>query len=317
MAALETLAKESADTLKEVVTTHMTLPIAPSICIDNIDIEQRVHQSSVGVRSNTFRGTWGYIHLPDKKLLQTLDLAEINLSAYNHSLKTVASMEIEPHMFLPTEAEEQIEIKVWKSQIARVLHQYIATPIDKSSAYPIDPPVVEQISHEAPKLHMLKLIDASDNSAEGVGQVFRHIIEQSGLSVKEFFGRFQPMDGDLGTVQNFNCLRSQRSPSSVPQNRLDNIMFQLGGSHTLWNVASTIFTHHFGEPTDMTNCGAWQHLEALGFPSEKAIQKKDFTLMVNQMERIFEAMVLYFLRQVSIISIIRHFWLNTNSLHAE
>ncbi|EFP76793.2 uncharacterized protein PGTG_02254 [Puccinia graminis f. sp. tritici CRL 75-36-700-3] len=290
MAALETLAKESADTLKEVVTNHTTLPIAPSICIDNIDIEQRVHQSSVGVQSSTFRGTWGYIHLPDKKLLEKLDLSEINLAAYNHSLKTVASMEIEPHMFLPTEAEEKIEIKVWKSQIARVLHQYIATPIDKESANPIDPPVVEQISHEAPKLHMLKLMDASDNSAEGVGQVFRHIIKQSGLSVKDFFGRFQPMDGDLGTVQNFNCLRSQRSPSSVPQNRLDNILFQLGGSHTLWNVASTIFTHHFGEPTDMTNCGAWQHLEALGFPSEKAIQKKDFTLMVNQMERIFEAM---------------------------
>jgi hypothetical protein len=46
----------------------------------------------------------------------------------------------------------------------------------------------------------------------------------------------------------------------------------------------------------MTNCGAWQHLEDLGFPSEKAIQKKDFTLMVNQMEHIFEAMVLYLLR---------------------
>ncbi|KAA1093440.1 hypothetical protein PGTUg99_015409 [Puccinia graminis f. sp. tritici] len=303
MAALETLAKESAGTLKEIVATHTSLPIAPSICIDNIDIEQRVHQSSVGNRSNIFRGTWGYIHLPDRKLIQTLDLSELNLLAYNQSLKTVASMTIEPQMFLPTESEEQVEIKVWKSQIAKVLSEYISTPIDKSTAVPLNPPVVEQISHEAPKLHMFKLMDASDNSAEGVGQVFRLIVEQSGLSVEEFFGRFQPMDGDLGTVQNFNCLRSQRSPSSVPQNRLDNVLFQLGASHTLWNVASTIFTHHFGTPTDMTNCGAWQHLEALGFPSEKAIQKKDFTLMVNQMERIFEAMVLYLLRVI----------MNTNS----
>ncbi|EFP89319.2 uncharacterized protein PGTG_15498 [Puccinia graminis f. sp. tritici CRL 75-36-700-3] len=303
MAALETLAYKSADTLKMIMDTHKNLPMAPSICIDNIDIEQRVHQSSVGVRSNTFRGTWGYIHIPDKKLIQTLDLSEINLLAYTEALKTVASMEIKPRMFLPTESEEEIELKVWKSQIAKVLYEYIAVPNNKSTAVQMVPPVVDQISHEAPELHMLKLIDASDNSAEGVGQVFRVIIEQSGLTVKEFFSRFQPMDGDLGTVQNFNCLRGQRSPSSVPQNRLDNILFQLGASHTLWNVASTIFTHHFGQPSDMSNCGAWQHLEALGFPSEKAIQKKDFTLMVNQMERIFEAMVLYFLRVV----------MNTNS----
>jgi hypothetical protein len=143
---------------------------------------------------------------------------------------------------------------------------------------------------------MLKLMDASDNSAEGIGQVFQSIIKQSGLVPEDFFSRLQPMDGDLGTVQNFNCLQSQRLPSAVPQNRMDNVFFQLGAAHTLWNIGSNIFSHHFGNPTDQTNCGAWQHLEALGFPSEKAIQKKDFTVMINQMERIFEAIVYYCLR---------------------
>ncbi|KAH9443424.1 hypothetical protein Pst134EA_015655 [Puccinia striiformis f. sp. tritici] len=87
------------------------------------------------------------------------------------------------------------------------------------------------------------------------------------------------MDGDLGTVQNFNC-----------------------ASHKLWNVASTIFTQHFGDPKVATDTGAWQFLEALGFPSEKAIEKKDFTLMINQMERVTESIIYYGLRYVIAIA---------------
>jgi hypothetical protein len=211
-------------------------------------------------------------------------------------MSRVKKLEIQPHMFLPTPSEEAYEVTVVKSQIAKVLYEYLATPSDKSSAIPTKPLPIEPISSQKPDLLMLKLMDASDNSAEGIGQVFQSIIKQSGLLVKEFFRRLQPMDGDLGTVQNFNCLRSQRLPSSVPQNRMDNIFFQLGASHTLWNIGSNIFTHHFGDPTDQRNCGAWQHLEALGFPSEKAIQEKDFTKMINQMEWVFEAIVYYCLR---------------------
>ncbi|POW10956.1 hypothetical protein PSTT_05602 [Puccinia striiformis] len=290
MSALNTLAKGNIKMLKTVMAINKEIPMAASICIDNIDMEQRVHQSSVGHRSHTFRGTWGYIHLPNKKLLATLDCSQLTLDAYHEAIKQVPSMEIEPMMFLPTKAEQEVELAVWKSQIASVLHKYLATPLDKKTALPTEPPQVEQISHEAPDLHMLKLMDASDNSAEGMGQVFHNLLQQTGLTSEEFFSQLQPMDGDLGTVQNFNCLQAQRAPSAVPSNRLDNIFFQLGAAHTLWNIASNIFSHHFGDSSDSSNCGAWQHLEALGFPSDKAIQKKDFTLMVNQMERVFEAM---------------------------
>jgi hypothetical protein len=143
---------------------------------------------------------------------------------------------------------------------------------------------------------MLKLMDALDNSAKEVGQVFELLMGKWGLSVKIFFSCNQPMDGDLGTVQNFNCLRSQRTPSAYPQNQLNNVFFQLGASHTLWNIASAIFTHHFGNTSNSMDCGSWQYLQALGFPAEKAIQKKDFTLMVNQMEKVLESMLYYCLR---------------------
>ncbi|POW14648.1 hypothetical protein PSTT_02771 [Puccinia striiformis] len=296
--AMMSLAKESYFILRRFMRGKEGHPLAPTICIDNIDMEQNVQQLSVGNRSVTFRGTWGYVHLPDHALLSTLDFDQMNLKAYQDAIRKVEQLHIELTMFLPSPKDEDVQVQVWKSQIARVLRDYIAVPKDYNSAIPTEPPTVEKISHEKANIHMLKLMDASDNSAEGVGQVFQSILQQSGLTEDAFYTKLQPMDGDLGTVANFNCLRSQRMPAELPEDSLNNIQFQLGASHTLWNVASSIFTHHFGNPKDNTDGGAWQYLEALGFPAEKAIQKKNFTLMVNQMERVFEATIYYCLRVV-------------------
>ncbi|PLW54244.1 hypothetical protein PCANC_05205 [Puccinia coronata f. sp. avenae] len=293
LAAMKSLSLDAQAKLKKSMSISPQCPIAPSICIDNIDMEEKVRNISVGHRAFTFRGTWGYVHSPDAELIASLDQSELTLESYHNAIQQVKSMTIEPRMFLPSREEDQTIRAVWLSQIAKVLHQYFADPKDLKNAISPTPPVVEQISPRKPNIHMLRLMDASDNSAEGVGQVFHHLLLQSGLSVDEFFGRLQPMDGDLGTVQNFNSLRSQRAPSAYPEDQLDNILFQLGASHTLWNVASTLFTHHFGNPLDSTDCGAWQYLQALGFPPEKAIQKKDFTLMVNQMEKVFESTIYY------------------------
>jgi hypothetical protein len=171
--------------------------------------------------------------------------------------------------------------------------EHLAVPMSKSSSIPTVPPPIEVMK---PAIHMLKLMDVSENSAESIGQVFSTLLKQSGMSKGDFYSCLQPMDGDLGTVQNFNSLRLQRYPSPYGKESLNNIVFQLGASHTLWNIASTIFSHHFGDSSDQGNVGAWQFLEALGFPLEKAIQKKDFNLMINQMEKVMEATLYYCLR---------------------
>ncbi|OAV96595.1 hypothetical protein PTTG_26274 [Puccinia triticina 1-1 BBBD Race 1] len=299
LTALDSLAKEAKAKLRSGMALKSGIPVAPTICIDNIDMVEKVHALSVGNRTHTFRGTWGYIHLPNPELLQSLDLDELALPEFYQAMELADSAPIEPQYFLPTADSNIVEEAVWKSQIVHVLRKYIAIPANNKSALPINPPIVDQISHEKPDIQMLKLMDASDNCAEGVGQVFKSILSQSGLSEENFFGRLQPMDGDLGTVQNFNCLRSQRTPNPFPQECLDNCFFQLGAAHTLWNVASAIFTHHFGNSSDSSDCGAWQFLEALGFPAEKAIQKKDFTLMINQMERVHESILFYCLRVIT------------------
>jgi hypothetical protein len=70
----------------------------------------------------------------------------------------------------------------------------------------LDPPVIEQISHKAPEIHMLRLMEESDNSAVGIGQVMEALQRQSGLEPEEFFNRLQLVDGDLGTIQIFNAI---------------------------------------------------------------------------------------------------------------
>ncbi|KNE88229.1 hypothetical protein PSTG_18375 [Puccinia striiformis f. sp. tritici PST-78] len=118
----------------------------------------------------------------------------------------------------------------------------------------------------------------------------------SGLTPEYFCARLQPMDADLATIKNFNSLRDIRSPSDFDENNMNNIIFQLGGAHTLWNIAQTIFTTHFGDPSNEYDLGAWRLLEGLGIPHDKVLQKKDFTLMLQQLELVHKATLYYCLR---------------------
>ncbi|KAA1063888.1 hypothetical protein PGTUg99_010119 [Puccinia graminis f. sp. tritici] len=246
----------------------LTQDFAPLLCIDNLDMEERVQMSTIGHQSRMFHGTWGYIHIPSKDLWSTLNPVELSLEAYHNSLRTASSMVIDPEFFMPTDSPNDDYKAVWKSQIAQVMLKYVAKPSDRQAIIPLDPPPIDPISHEAPSIHMLKLMDESDNSAEGIGQVMEALRRQSGLEPEEFFGRLQLMEGDLGT------------------------------SHTLWNIAYTILTYHFGNSNKMDDFGVWRFLEALGVSPEKVIQKKDFTKMLQHMEQVHEATLWHCIRTV-------------------
>ncbi|KAA1129259.1 hypothetical protein PGTUg99_021218 [Puccinia graminis f. sp. tritici] len=202
--ALRSLASEAAET----IASSMALSncVAPIMCIDNLDMEERIQLASVGKQNRMFHGTWGYIHIPSDNLMKTLDPNQLTLQLYHNALKDVDSLIIDPADFLPdNEAQDHYE-KVFKSQIARVMYKYVARPADSKRKLPMDPPDIELISHEQPKIHMMKLMNESDNSAEGIGQVMEALRRQSRLEPGELFGRFQLIDGDLGTAQIFNAI---------------------------------------------------------------------------------------------------------------
>ncbi|KAI7943747.1 hypothetical protein MJO28_011275 [Puccinia striiformis f. sp. tritici] len=296
--SLRTLSAYAESNLRKVMALEVSPAFGPFICIDNLDMEERVHLVSVGHRTMMFHGTWGYIHTPPKALLESLDLSEITLQSYNQALQTVRTMNITPRDFLPDRATEDHYVQVWKSQLATVMKKYIAIPATTEGAHPTQPPPLEVLSHAAPDFHMLKLMDEADNSAEGIGQVMESIRRQTGLTPAEFVGRLQPMEGDLGTCQNFHSMRALRAPNNRPEENMNNITFQLGASHTLWNIGQTIFTKHFGDSNNGENMGAWRTLNALGTPPNKVLQKKDFTGMIRHLERVHEATLFHCLRVI-------------------
>ncbi|POW02062.1 hypothetical protein PSTT_12058 [Puccinia striiformis] len=236
--ALQSLTRDSQDQVIN-VSSNPTI-IAPPICIDNLDMEQRIHQPSVGRQTQMFHGTWGYVHVPSKSLMDTLNPAELTLEAYHESLKKAASITIEPHEdFLPSDSSGEEYALVMKSQIAQVMFDYVARPTERKNMLPLHPPAVKQITAKVPEIHMLKLMDESDNSAEGIGQVMEALQRQSGLNEDEFFGRLQLVDGDLGTNQicwNFAALillllSSQKSPLLFShKTSLGDLFYSLNGN---------------------------------------------------------------------------------------
>jgi hypothetical protein len=252
--------------------------------------------ASVGHQTSMFHGTWGYVQLPNKSLLDSLDASQLNLKTYLDAIKDVPNISIDPQQFMPSQEASNHYYHVWTSQIAHAMLTCVALPADKRGAISTEPPVIKQVSCNVPPIYMLKLMDESDNLAKGIGQVLEALQAQTGLSPEDFSCRLQPMDGDLSTIQNFNSLCDLRHPSAFPQHGLNNIVFQLGDSHTTWNIAQAILIAHIGDPSNENDLGMWQLLEALGIPHKQVIQKKDFTLMLQHMELVHMATLFHCLR---------------------
>ncbi|KAI7960733.1 hypothetical protein MJO29_005801 [Puccinia striiformis f. sp. tritici] len=251
-------------------------PLAPIICMDNIDFKESVHKKSVEKTSQMIHGTWGYLHVVDRELLEKFNLDDFSIDKYNQSILESETMPLKPSTFLPTQSTSCHFRAVIKSQITRVLLKYIAEPKDTMVELRKDPPEIDPIVVKKPNITMLKLMVASDNSAEGMGEVFESIMRQTGLTPTEFFSRLRVFEGDLGTCMNLESLRKQRKPSG----------------HLETSLASC-FTL-----LDSNNLGAWQTLSSLGVPAKKPTTKKDFSLMITNLTKSHEASILYCLLTV-------------------
>ncbi|KAH9463659.1 hypothetical protein MJO28_008197 [Puccinia striiformis f. sp. tritici] len=245
-----------------------------------------------------FHGTWGYLHVVNEELLAKFNPDDFSIDKYNQLILRSETMPLKPSMFLPTQSTSCHFQAVIKSQITRVLLKYIAKPKDTIVELRKDPPKIDPITVKKPNITMLKLMVASDNSAEGMGEVFESIMCQTGLTPTEFFTRLRVFEGDLGTCMNLESLRKQQKPSGHVETSLANCFTLLGASHILWNMAQAIYLMHYGNPQDSSNQGAWQTLSSLGVPAEKPTTKKDFSLMITNLTKSHEAAILYCLLTV-------------------
>ncbi|OAV98174.1 hypothetical protein PTTG_25684 [Puccinia triticina 1-1 BBBD Race 1] len=261
-------------------------------------LQKRVHDKSQGHNNKMFHGTWGYLHQPNPAMTTLLSADEISLQAFKEAISKAASVEIHPKLLYGSIPEHLHWKEVIKSQIATVLLKYLIEPTDRKIPIQTTPRTVDQILHTPPNIPMLKLMVALDESSQGVSNVFHGILQQYSISEEDFYNRLQVIDADLATCKNFQSLQDLQIPNHRNEENLTTILTILGGAHTLWNIAGAIFTLHLGNSADSRDSGAWCFLDALGIPSEKPIDKKDFTLMIQNMEKIHEATICHLLMVV-------------------
>jgi hypothetical protein len=290
---LEELGKEREETLKTRFSHENSKIFPPSICIDNLDFQQSIHTKLVGRMSTMFHSTWGYIHRLSRTFFNSLDHAELTLSALKKSLKKIINLEVQPHHFGPTFASDEHFESTLKSQLMSAFLRYIDTSSKKDFSLKDQPPPIRPVKPDKPNLTMLKLMIASDNSSEGIGDVLDGLTQQSGLTPEEFSSQLQVIKGDLGTCMNVLSLRELRSPAGYAKTSLANLLTIPGAAHTMWNYAQSIYLHHWGDQTNQKDTGAWQILKALGIPADKPATKKDFTLMISNMEKIHDVVLVY------------------------
>ncbi|OAV84940.1 hypothetical protein PTTG_10623, partial [Puccinia triticina 1-1 BBBD Race 1] len=139
---------------------------------------------------------------------------ELSLERYLQAMSKLETFDVHSRMLLPTPKEEVNWECVIKSQITSAMLDHLVTPSDCYISLSTTPPVIDQISTEPPDITMLKLMIASDNSAQGAGEVFDAIVNQStNIAMSDFASRLQVIDGDLATCTNVTTLRTQRIPS--------------------------------------------------------------------------------------------------------
>lgn len=276
--------------------------ISPIVCIDNFDILQRVHNTRVESVSHLFHGTWGYIQFLPKYLAKEIsnNSAKVHLQKYHQTLSKAQNTPVWLEMFRDDSSDMEHWEAVLKSQLATVMYKYILAPgITHSPKIATGPPEVDQIPLDDQLLFLMSLMDAPDNSADGVAQVFEEIASQCGRTLEDMSHLVQVVQGDLGTCQNIESLRKKRCPAGTDVGGLSSVLTVPGVSHIMWNLAQGILSHHWGDSRDSKDTGAWKAWQSLGGlqgSQSKSPSSMDFGMVMKVVRSIHFATLVSCLR---------------------
>ncbi|POV94207.1 hypothetical protein PSTT_16975 [Puccinia striiformis] len=123
--ALKRLGRQSREKVATKISQSISETLAPFLCIDNLDFEQKVHDKSLGKENQMFHGTWGYVHHPNSEMLASIPATNLTMESYR---KQWPLSHLSSSKFLPSRDEEDSWELVLKAQIADVLLEYVASP---------------------------------------------------------------------------------------------------------------------------------------------------------------------------------------------
>ncbi|EGG00266.1 uncharacterized protein MELLADRAFT_112030 [Melampsora larici-populina 98AG31] len=188
--------------------------VRPFLCFDNIDIHLRIHNLRMDTASQTFHGTWGFIHVPPPAVMEGVEAKDVNFVAFEKAMAAAEGKPVDVQMFIPT-AHELLH---WKSvilaQIANVLKTYVEHLLGSETVKLADlqthPPPIEPIEMYKPNIFFLRLMDAPDSSADGVSRVINQVLAQIGVDVETFSEGLLVAEGDVGSNELGNGTDIQR-----------------------------------------------------------------------------------------------------------
>lgn len=297
--AMDTLGRASEKLIK--LRMKESLNLRPFMTLDNIDIQSRIHNSRVEASTKLFHGSYGYLHFLPPGLIDNIDPEEGKVKTLLKCIDQSQQEPFEPSSILPTQDEKLHWTQVLKAQLSRALLDYVLEKnsidynICKSELETVPPPV-DQIDWQEPDLMMLKMMSASDSSAGGVAEMPEQCQAQTGEDPIELAKYLRVLEGDMGTCLNFESLIRQRFPASSPQDSLNNILNMPGLSHTMWNVASKVISHHWGDPKDASDTGLHRTAGALSMKTDKMPSQQDFNSLMQMIHKSHTATLVFLLK---------------------
>lgn len=299
--AMETLKKATEEKIKDIGSR--SFKIRPLWCLDNLDIEARVHDKRVEANSKVFHGTWGYLHEVPEHLTEDLTPEDLDLNVFSEAFERSKVQKIDMRLLIPTMAEELHFELAQKSQIATALVEHCLEGNSQAITYckrnlPLCPPEVDPIQMYDPKITMFKLMSASDNSSTGIGQLIEQVLSQLGVDSSDFGKWFQIVEGDMGTNMNFEGATRKRYPAGHAEEGLQNLSFGLAGAHTMWNFESAIVSAYAGDINDSEDPGIARCAAPLGIKPEKLVDKSDYGLLMQTVKKIQLASFVFLLKYV-------------------
>jgi hypothetical protein len=269
------------------------------MCIDNFDILQKIQRFRVETSNHLFHGTWGYFHFIPDYLVKELQgcASSRELDPFLHALSLAKNSPVTLELLRPNTSHNIHWKATLKSQLTRAMYKYIIKDGPKpKTKLTTSPPEIEKIPRHNPKQFLFELIDAPDNSAEGISQILEHLADQCGLSLDSMSNHIQILEGDLGTCQNVESLRKKRHPAGLQTESLQNTITVPGVAHILWNVSQSLLAHHWGNHNDRKDTGAWKSWQALGGSKSKLPCNMDFGTVLQVIHKSDDATLVACLR---------------------
>ncbi|KAK4703081.1 hypothetical protein P7C70_g3138, partial [Phenoliferia sp. Uapishka_3] len=247
-----------------------------ALTLDNLDLIDPRGEEQKEQTKKDHHSSFGYVHFYPKS-----DAPAFDMKTFREHREAAHSTPVQASIFSVTpEAGHSFRAGA-KASMYRGLAKLCPWVGVRPNDARCSPPPVEQLPTDIPDLHVLHLMDESDNSAESFGQMLDASAEQLGISREDWALILRIIEYDAGSAALMEALRKERFPSTHGADGLESVMGVIGGSHLEWVIGGAILRRYYGEPGDGQGYTGtlWKLSMALGRSGFNTTKIKDFNKM--------------------------------------